>query len=410
MKVVAVSIWVFINLTILGLFAYVYILWSQYWKVSASPKPHYVPFFHNHTRWVPPSQVVLWHGPLVNPHGKVKHFWDEELEKKEVPTDKLEAKIETYKNQLIVQLRQSQMDAGNVLYSDAKRSRYGVNYQGPRPTHVRRHRKLLCAFRKEVRVVFLDAASEPFHREGLAQLFPAPPPLGIRADYNTCAIVSSAGSLYKSRLGKEIDSHDAVLRFNSAPTEGYERDVGGKTTFRIINSQIVSKPQFDFFHSALYRNVTLMVWDPANYSVDMEEWFRHPEFNVFEPYFKRRRMLPDEKFYLFHPRTIWDAWNFIQANTPVAVLGNPPSSGFLGIALLLRRCNWVSVYEYIPSMRLTKRCHYFDVQDDPGCTFGDWHPLASEKLLALAMNSGTDVDVFQRGFVRFQGFPALRCP
>lgn len=34
------------------------------------------------------------------------------------------------------------------------------------------------------------------------------------------------------------DAHDAVLRFNAAPTEGYERDVGNKTSIRIINSQV----------------------------------------------------------------------------------------------------------------------------------------------------------------------------
>lgn len=33
------------------------------------------------------------------------------------------------------------------------------------------------------------------------------------------------------------DSHDIVMRFNHAPTEGFESDVGSKTSIRIVNSQ-----------------------------------------------------------------------------------------------------------------------------------------------------------------------------
>jgi hypothetical protein len=65
--------------------------------------------------------------------------------------------------------------------------------------------------------------------------------------------------------------HDMVLRFNHAPTIGYEADVGTKTTLRIVNSQVASKPSFSFMTSPLYQNVILLAWDPSNYSSTLEQ-------------------------------------------------------------------------------------------------------------------------------------------
>ena len=53
--------------------------------------------------------------------------------------------------------------------------------------------------------------------------------------YSTCAVVGNSPKLLTSQYGAQIDSHDAVLRFNDAPTKGFETYVGRRCTFRANN-------------------------------------------------------------------------------------------------------------------------------------------------------------------------------
>lgn len=82
---------------------------------------------------------------------------------------------------------------------------------------------------------------------------------------------------------------------------------------------------------------------------------------------------------------------------------------FSGLALLLPHCSSVNLFEYIPSVRLTKKCHYFDSYEDPSCTFGVWHPLAAEKLLALNFNTAPDRTVFETGYITVPGYNTFKC-
>ena len=42
-------------------------------------------------------------------------------------------------------------------------------------------------------------------------------------------------------------------------------------------------------------------------------------------------------------------------------------------------------------------------------SIGDWHPLAAEKILALALNVGNDTEVFAEGYLTIPGLHGIRC-
>ncbi|CAG9835211.1 unnamed protein product [Diabrotica balteata] len=315
-------------------------------------------------------------------------------------------KTAEFKENIVNELRRVFTDESNILRM-GKQNPYNVHFRGFRGNFLEKPpEKVLCQLH--------DTALRTLKR-GDVKHHPLKDFIPKRAlfenkRFNSCAIVASAGSLKDSNLGSLIDAHDLVLRFNNAPTKGFEADVGNKTTIRLLNSQVVSKPQFNFLKANLYKNVTIVAWDPSNYSSTINEWLEKPEFNLFTNYMAFRKTDPKSRTFLLNPSSVWDVWDFLQNNSPSMLRRNPPSSGFLGLRLLLPFCSFVDVFEYVPSARVTRRCHYYDPEDNPSCTFGVWHPLAAEKLLALYINTADDKAVFQTGYIRILGSRMAKCP
>jgi hypothetical protein len=75
-------------------------------------------------------------------------------------------------------------------------------------------------------------------------------------DGKSVAVVGNSGKLLNAKHGEAIDSHDAVIRFNWAPTEGYESQVGTKTTIRISNTHFLKAVTCDEFDSKMSKNYT----------------------------------------------------------------------------------------------------------------------------------------------------------
>lgn len=283
-------------------------------------------------------------------------------------------------------------------------NKHRVLYKGQRKLN-KSKQELLCQMKEQAQIRTLNGTEQPFADLGFNQLVPPP----LQQKYRTCAVVASAGAILNSSLGHEIDSHDAVLRFNAAPSEGYERDVGSKTTIRIMNSQILANPKYRFGSSLLYKNITLVAWDPAPYNIDLHKWFLHPDYDLFTPYITHRKAFPEQPFYILHPSFIWKLWDIVQSITEENIQPNPPSSGFIGIILMMNLCEKIHVYEYIPSMRQTDLCHYHELQYDMACTFGAYHPLLYEKLLVKRMSTASEEDLRKKGKVTLPGFSKIKC-
>lgn len=97
--------------------------------------------------------------------------------------------------------------------------------------------QVLCDAAKKVKIKTFTRENAMFKKLKLNRFFPANEFLAGRS-FNTCAVVTSAGSLKGARLGEFIDAHELVLRFNNAPTAEHARDVGKKTSIRVVNSQV----------------------------------------------------------------------------------------------------------------------------------------------------------------------------
>lgn len=90
-------------------------------------------------------------------------------------------------------------------------NKYGVNFSssdGGKRRQKRSASDLLCQLKEMVKPTTLVPEMEPFAKFPWASQLPAQPLTSTLGPYKTCAVVSSAGSMQNSGLGKEIGVYD----------------------------------------------------------------------------------------------------------------------------------------------------------------------------------------------------------
>nr|XP_006824880.1 PREDICTED: alpha-N-acetylgalactosaminide alpha-2,6-sialyltransferase 3-like [Saccoglossus kowalevskii] len=159
-----------------------------------------------------------------------------------------------------------------------------------------------------------------------------------------CAIVTSSGQLLGSGAGAEIDKNTCVIRMNTAPTRGYEKDVGTKTTLRMfsfvnLQQQLFEKEQF-FEQEGI--TGTFVIW-----STTVKEILSMVE----EESLRLLKQYPSLDLYIssFEQMDFADRVFRQETGQDRAASGSWLSTGWYTLLLALTMCEHVKVYGMVES-------------------------------------------------------------
>lgn len=196
--------------------------------------------------------------------------------------------------------------------------------------------------------------------------------------FKSCAVVGNSGVVLLRENGKEIDSHDAVIRINMAPVRGFETYVGSKTTFNIVNSHNVREMLQGLRHWTSTKNSRLVMFETASHFA---------RYHLCQPLLKK---FPQANPILLNPifsnrvHRVWVQLKYLLEQEQNTQYNRKPMSGFFSVFYALNMCDKVDLYGFdaYTSKKKSYRYHYFD--DVQGFTGVHSFDLAVEvyKLLA----------------------------
>ena len=177
--------------------------------------------------------------------------------------------------------------------------------------------------------------------------------------FDKCAVVGSSGIVLSYEHGKDIDSHDMVIRFNSAPTKGFEKHVGSFTTHRITNTQNWAFRERDeknlLIHLRAKSAIIGLFYNDRSKKSRKKEWI--PHLWAFDPNYVE---------FVAHSLTFM------------------ATSGLYGILMAMQRCREVNIYGFHVATKQGALYHYYDVCDVPANPSRDGDEFRFVKALANA--------------------------
>ena len=244
-------------------------------------------------------------------------------------------------------------DRGSV--EENSRAYLEVELHGTRGDGAKRYGKAAETFAKENMKV-----GHYYYPPTLVPLLPVD---DARWRFSTCAVVGNSGKLLYGRgppvdgmggnaqrrrlkagvelLGREIDSHRAVFRINGAPTRGFERYVGSRTTFDVSNHLNLHRLSLKSGRRGWVRSrgARMVVFESTHYQQYFHAWER------IVARFPKQLLILAPDLVAAH----YELWCRLVArvlpNDPSPENGKP-TSGWFATAMAAQVCDKVTLYGF----------------------------------------------------------------
>ncbi|EFB24650.1 hypothetical protein PANDA_011315, partial [Ailuropoda melanoleuca] len=160
-----------------------------------------------------------------------------------------------------------------------------------------------------------------------------------------CALVTSSGHLLHSRQGPQIDQTECVIRMNDAPTRGYGRDVGNRTSLRVIahsSIQRILRNRHDLLNVS--QGTVFIFWGPSSYMR------RDGKGQVYNNLQLLSQVLPRLKAFMTtrHKMLQFDELFKQETGKDRKISNTWLSTGWFTMTIALELCDRINVYGMVP--------------------------------------------------------------
>ncbi|KAM5146359.1 alpha-N-acetyl-neuraminyl-2,3-beta-galactosyl-1,3-N-acetyl-galactosaminide alpha-2,6-sialyltransferase [Mantella aurantiaca] len=156
-----------------------------------------------------------------------------------------------------------------------------------------------------------------------------------------------------SGLGPQIDQAECVLRMNTAPTIGYESDVGRRSSLRVVSHTSVPlllRNQTYFFQHA--HETVYVIWGPPR-QMDIDQGI------TYRALLQAKGRYPGVNIYILTQNMMMHCDQIFQNETGKnrAMSGTFLSTGWFTMILAMELCEEVSVYGMVSENYCRDRSH-----------------------------------------------------